>query len=144
MLALCWDDAERRYDLGVSNGEFAKDDSLRSLVLISVHTDRGIEPSELEEGEDDRRGWWADRYRKRKIGSRLWRLRNAKATPQNVELCRKYLDEALAWMVEDGLAERVEVEAKADGEVLRARVGIVRPGEVAPRFYESWEATRAA
>lgn len=143
MLAFCWDTAERHADLGVETGQYAKDDSLRVPVLISVHSDRVVEKAELEDFETDRRGWWADRYRTRPIGSRLWRLGNAKATDANVALCQTYLEECLQWMIDDGLADAIIAEAEADGDVLKGRVGVVEPGEVAPRFFAAWEATRA-
>ncbi len=148
-LALCYDADRRHYDLGVEGGQFVQDDSLRGPVRISVHTDRRVEPSELEPEETDQRGWWGDKFRDRPIGSRLWLLRNAKATPENAERGRLYMEECLAWMVETGLAtaivatsEIITLEGSADA--LRVTGGIIRPGDVAPRFFEAWEATRAA
>lgn len=143
-LALCYDADERHYDLGVEGGQFVLDDSLRGPVRISVHTDRRVQLSELDAaaGETDQRGWWGDRFRDRPIGSRLWLLRNAKATEANAALGRGYMDECLRWMVEDGLADSIVTQAELDFDVLKILGGIIRPGEVAPRFFEAWEATR--
>ena len=150
-LAHCYDSTRRHFDLGVEGGQFVHDDTLRGPVRISVHTDRRVEASELEDGETNQRGWWGDRFRDddEPIGSRLWLLNTAKPTVQNAEKGRIYMVECLIWMVRRGLAERIEAEAEiipleAGADAIRVTGMIYQPGDVAPRFSEVWEQTRAA
>lgn len=147
-LAHCYIPDRRYFDLGVAGGQFEHDNSLRVPVRISIHTDRRVEPTELEDGETDQRGWWGDKFRDEPIGSRLWLLRTVKATPENAERGRLYMDECLAWMVRTGLAERVlstaEIVDRGGGDVLSVTAEIFQPGDTAPRYSEVWEQTRAA
>ena len=75
------------------------------------------------------------------MGSRLWLLSRSKATQDTVNSARLYAEEAVQWMVEDGIAESVTAEAErhADG-VLAFRVEIVKPTEPASRWSDVWTA----
>jgi len=56
------------------------EDSLTTTVLLCLFTDRRAEVSDsLPDGGHDQRGWWADSYRARPVGSRLWLLSLEKA-----------------------------------------------------------------
>jgi phage gp46-like protein len=79
--------------------------------------DRAEDDDELLESLDgalDRRGWWAERLlddsENDRFGSRLWLLTRAKETAETRALARDYAEEALRWLVEDRIAERVDVE----------------------------------
>lgn len=91
------------------------DDSLETAVIMSLFTDRRAEDDDrLPFGESDRRGWWGDAYAdvpSRKIGSRLWLLEREKQLPEVLVRAREYALEALQWLVDDGRAARVDVEA---------------------------------
>ncbi|MBN2140672.1 MAG: phage GP46 family protein [Desulfovibrionaceae bacterium] len=101
-------------DLTLFQGDLAVDAELFSAVVVSLFTDRLAERSdELPAGETSRRGWWADATLPgdRRYGSRLWLLRREKQTAVVLARAKQYAEEALAWMLEDGLAESVEVSA---------------------------------
>ncbi|HLO61388.1 MAG TPA: phage GP46 family protein [Azonexus sp.] len=107
-------------------------------VIISLFTWRRANPDDELPG-DQRMGWWGDSFPtvpNDRIGSRLWLLSRAKFSKNNspVDRAREYAEEALAWLVEDGVVARVEVEA--------ARIGIDALG-LACRFYKS-DGTRRA
>ena len=62
-------------------------------------------------------GWWGDtfpRVAQDRIGSRLWLLAREKFSVKNSPVIRakEYAEEALAWMVEDGVAQQVTVDAQ--------------------------------
>lgn len=89
-------------------------------VLISLFTWRRAQPDDHVEGSS-RQGWWGDSFpsvENDKIGSRLWILSRAKFTAQHspVDFARECGEEALAWMVEDGVVARVEVETQRQGK----------------------------
>ena len=120
--------------------------TLEQAVLISLLTDRRAEADDaIPDGTTDRRGWWADALAEDgdRIGSRLWLLDRGKATRETATLAREYAEEALAWMVSDGVAAEVLVTAELgpDGEVGLEVVVIRDDGRtVALRFRSLWEA----
>lgn len=98
------------------------------LVYISLFSDAraddGDELLSAADGKRDRRGWWAeglagdgDRF-----GSKLWLLVRAKESAETRARARDYAEDALRWLVEDGIAERVDVEILSPE---LARCGIV-------------------
>jgi phage gp46-like protein len=99
-------------------GALAEDGGIETAVLISLFTDAQASLAELASGTnaDDRRGWWADAFAAPegdRIGSKLWLLARAKQTPDTLERARIYAREALQWLIDDGIARDVEIEATA-------------------------------
>lgn len=140
-------DMEAGADLALDQFALATDDGLETAVILSLFSDaRALDDDMLPLGQTDRRGWWADAYpatRGDRFGSRLWLLRAAKQLQQSLNLARQYAEEALAWLVADGVAKKVEVEAFIPrDEVMGMTVRIYRPdGTVAPiRFEMLWSA----
>lgn len=115
-IALLWDGEAFAADLGVESNDLVPDDGLKTAVLLSLFTDRRAEDGDqLPAGETDRRGWWADGVpvvAGDQMGSRLWLLAREKQTPAIRERLQKYAAEALQWLVDDKVAERVEVAAE--------------------------------
>jgi phage gp46-like protein len=93
-------------------GNLALGSDLEAAVWTSLFSDRRALPDDvIPDGTDDRRGWWGDTYADKPIGSRLWLLDRAKRIPETLRRAEDYAREALAWLVEDGVAARVEVTA---------------------------------
>ena len=134
-------------DLALENLALVRDDGLQTAVVLSLFIDRRAEDDdELPDNTGDRRGWWADAYpaiAEDRIGSRLWLLSREKQLPSVLARAREYAEEALAWMVEDGVAEAVEVEASwVRSGLLGLLIRIVRPSAPAVeyKFDYLWEA----
>lgn len=145
-LALIWNDAAANADLGLLGADLATDDGLRTAIIISLFSDRlARADDDLPDNTADRRGWWGDSFPQFDgdlIGSRLWLLDRAKEVPATLTSAQDYAVEALAWLIEDGLATTVSAEAvwTAPG-ALGLTVTVTRPdGEVAG-FYFLWEAS---
>ena len=86
-------------------------------VIISLFTWRRANADDPLPG-DQRMGWWGDSFPAAdndRIGSRLWLLSRSKLTATTVAKAKEYAEEALAWLVADGVAARVEVEASRVG-----------------------------
>jgi phage gp46-like protein len=86
-------------------------------VVISLFTWRRAKADDLLPG-DQRMGWWGDNFAAvpgDQIGSRLWLLSRAKLVPETLARAKEYAEEALAWLVQDGVAARVEVQAERQG-----------------------------
>lgn len=110
-IALIWDG--HGCDLALDGNDLQLDDGLQTSILISLFSDRRARADDTLPGDDrDRRGWWADAYPQiegDQIGSRLWLLSREKEIPETLRRAKEYADEALAWLVIDGIAARVEV-----------------------------------
>ena len=110
-------------DLAIENGDLFTDDGLDTAALISLFTDRRAEEDDVIDPLDrnqDRRGWAGDLVGLPgdRIGSRLWLLQRA-TLPTDTRfggvptalLVQQYAAEALAWMLEDGVASSVTPKA---------------------------------
>lgn len=133
-------------DVQLQGHDLAQGDQLKSAVIISLFTDRRAEPDDALPGSvEDRRGWWGDAFpvvAGDRIGSRLWLLAREKHLASVIERGRQYAEEALAWLVEDGIASRVTVLAEAPRPGLLALgIAIERPRQqdVEFRFSRAWE-----
>jgi phage gp46-like protein len=116
-IALFWDPARFQADFGFSSGDLASDSDLTTAVIVSLFTDRRAEDDDpLPDPSASRRGWWGDALgavgNGRRIGSRLWLLSREKQLKEVVNRGREYAGEALQWLVEDGVASRVTVDAQ--------------------------------
>jgi len=134
-------------DLVMAEGDLVLDDGLNTAILVSLFSDRRAEAhDELPDPGESRRGWWGDGLNddNDQIGSRLWLLVRRKQTPETRQYFEDFTREALAWLVQDGLAERVEVEA-AWAAMGRLDVNIVihRPAGGTEKFIFTWNAQAA-
>lgn len=136
-------DFDHGADLALEQFALAADDGLETAVILSLFTDaRASDDDPLPFGESDRRGWWADAFPsvdRDRIGSRLWLLRREKQTQDTLNRAREYAEEALAWLIADGVARSVEVESFiVRNGVLGLSVVIQRPDASIARFrYET-------
>lgn len=135
----------------VSGFDLGRDDGLETAVIISLFTDRRASPEQIptELPQDDLRGYWGDIINATpsdQTGSLLWLLAREKQLPQVLGRAQQYCREALAWMVEDLIATRVEVTAQfiARGWMLIA-IDIFRPtgSPVRYQFNYEWAAQAA-
>ncbi len=134
---------EEGADLVLEEGDLAGEAGLLTAVLISLFSDaRALDKDPFPPEESSRRGWWADEQPDR-IGSLLWLLRREKVTRSTVERARQYARSALRWLVDDGIADHVEVEAAVrDTFTVMLTVRLHRGR--ARRWSEVWAATEAA
>lgn len=117
-MALRFNPAKGTIDLLFNDDGSLVDDETRALetaVLVSLHTNRRVEPSEVARNVS-RGGWWGDAYRPEGEpleGSRLWLLTSADSSERDlVQRAQEYARNALAWMLEDDVVESLEVVAE--------------------------------
>lgn len=100
-------------------------------VVISLLTWRRAEPSDPVD-DAELQGWWGDSYPAEpndRIGSRLWLLRRRSITPQTLRDAQRYCEEALQWLIDDGLVTAVQVTiTRAGVQQLTAQVVLSPPG----------------
>jgi phage gp46-like protein len=132
-------------DLSMRKDDVAEDLGLRTACLLSLFTDRRAEDDDpLPALDNDRRGWWADEFAQvqgDKIGSRLWLLDRSKRTGDVVRRAEELTREALQWMLEDRVAERIDVVVDARQVALLIAVTLFRPQRdpVTFRFAHVWD-----
>ena len=130
----------------LSGPTLASDDGLDTAVIISLFSDARARPGDTLPSQDDRRGWWGDAWPVTSgdvLGSRLWLLARSKQLQQSLNDARSFAEEALKWLVRDGIASAVTVDASIPRfEVLGLSVTISRPrgAPVRYRFEVLWEA----
>ena len=124
---------------------------LQTLVIASLFSDAPPRDGDPVDPGSPRTGYWADAYSPDAdvYGSRLWILKRSKLSKQTPILAKLYAEEALAWMVADGLASRVEFDAEIR-KINSATKGcflfgdVYRPNERTPIAFEPWELVRGA
>lgn len=119
-------------DMVIENGDLKADESLETASLISLFSDKRITLEELPPGEEDQKGWWGDQISTPegdRIGSKLWTLaRKGKVTDITVVEMEAILTDAFNWMLEDGIAATVVVDAEKNGlNEIRGSVKIFKP-----------------
>lgn len=87
----------------------ASGNDLATAVLISLFTDReATTDDQIPDGSADPRGWWAQDSTV-PIGSRLWLIFRAKRTQTTLAAAKNYAEQALQWLVDDGVCATFDV-----------------------------------
>lgn len=133
---------------GVESTDLSQAQSLNRAVIISLFTWRRANPDDLIEGQ--KMGYWGDAAEppetNDKIGSRLWLLSREKILPSTFNRAREYAQEALQWLIDDGVASKVDVLAERygnDGIALQCTIYRVDGSQAVLRFDNAWEYIRA-
>ena len=142
-ISVIWDPVNAQGDWGVAaTGDLITGNDLTTAVLISLFTDRVLSTDQLPpDGSNDRRGWWADTYEEMPIGSRLWTLARIAISnrTQLLATARDMCNEALAWLISDGVAQAVNVQTSFPAPtMLGIQIRVIEPnGNIQP-FQFSW------
>jgi len=113
-------------------------------VIISLFTWRRANPDDELPGTN-KYGWWGDTYadtNNDRIGSRLWLLSRSKLTAQTVLQAKEYAEEALQWLIDDGVAASVQVQSERwDLETLALGITLTRGDKttINIRFSNAWD-----
>lgn len=137
-------------DISVDAGDLVAEDGLKTAVILSLFLDRRADPDDaIPDGTGDLRGSWMDAFpvvTNDLRGSKLWLLAREKDLQSVLNRAREYAQEALEWMIEDGIAENVTVDAESQGNHrLALSVSLIRPDgrDIQYRFQLLWEAEHA-
>ncbi len=119
------------FDLLTDGSDIVTDETLETAIMISLFSDARVSKDEIPEWESSARGWWADALSDipgDTTGSRLWLLSREKQTFDVTLRAREYCEQALAWLVADGVASSVNVECEFVGrEILGISVTVTKP-----------------
>lgn len=132
---------------GLESTDLSTHESLTRAVIISLFTWRRANPDDITEGQ--KMGYWGDVAEppevNDKIGSRLWLLSREKVLNSTFNRAREYAKEALQWLIDDGVASRVDVIAErfgADGMALQCSIYRLDGQNITLRFDNAWEYIR--
>jgi phage gp46-like protein len=126
--------------LTVLNNDLDRDGGLKTAILISLLSDKRASDFEaLPDVSATMRGWWADALQPDQIGSKLWLLERSKLDSRTVELAEHYTRDALQWMIDDGVANKVNVQATIlSNETLRILISIHRTKDLVSSYFYNW------
>jgi len=141
--ATIWDVQNGRGDWVLVGQKLQDGNDLETAVIISLFTDRIAAPDDvIPDGSTNPRGWWGDTDPRYPIGSRLWLLDRSTQTQAVLNRCQDYCAEALQWLIDDGVAASVDVNAFFPArEMLGVEITINRTdGTTVPlKFQWSWK-----
>lgn len=103
-----WDPATSKGDWEIGVGDLVSGSDLETAIYISLFTDRLAREDDVIDGTD-RRGWWGDTDSAYAIGSRIWLLKRQKLTPAVAKLATGYAEEALQWLIDDGVLGNISI-----------------------------------
>lgn len=108
-----WNPVTLMADWQMAGADLAQGTDLITAAYISLFTDRLAQPSDvIPDGTNDPRGWVGDLGAAYPIGSRLWLLTRAKATQDTLNNAYDYIQEALQWMLDDGVVARIDIDVE--------------------------------
>lgn len=114
--------------------------NLRAVLFGSLFSDARAQDGDLVgDVTEERRGWWADGVEGRSTssGSRLWTLFFKPTT--TLREIQDFAREALQHLIDDGVAEQIDVTAIRDGTVIAIVVDVIaRRGRTTERFASLW------
>lgn len=128
-----------RAGLSIEQNDFAVDSGLENAVLMSLFLDaRDPNASAFDE---DPRGYWASEFLPFPWGSLLWKLAREKPSQALAKQTERYAAEALAWMVRQGVAERVDVRCSFEKDRILLGVNVKQPGRqmLTNRYALNWQ-----
>lgn len=141
--------APRSYVERLATYALELEDTLQTAIILSLFTDKRASPDDrLPLNETNRRGWVGDEFmsdgfsdRPDNWGTLLWLLYIGKVTDDVPAKAVFTCKEGLAWLVRDGIADRIEVTAQWVGDRadrLAIRPQIFKPGQITPVYDVLW------
>jgi phage gp46-like protein len=130
-------------DLALLLGDLEHETTMRTAILLSLFSDARATPDELRNhGGDDPRGACIDALSPvegDRFGSKLWLLFREKQIPETLNRAKRYCEDALEWLREDGIARLVEVVTAWIGQGrMSITITITKPDDVTDRFAFVW------
>lgn len=131
-IRIAWDTTlmEGDFNFLVDSQDLESDEGLETAVIISLFSDRRARADDIlpDPNSQNRRGWWGDLISPDvegdQIGSRLWLLNREKTLESVLVKAKEYAEEALQWLIDDGVAAEVVVVAEREKIVGSDRLGI--------------------
>jgi phage gp46-like protein len=139
-IRIMWDNTQGLGDWALAQGDVLTGQDLETACLTSLFSDALATPDFTPtDGTTDRRGWWADTYLGMPLGSNLWQLDRAKTTRAALGTARAYAQNALAWLITDGVAAEIIVNTTwLSTTMIGIAIALTRPNGTQTRFMFAW------
>lgn len=142
-IGLYYDTEKDLFDLQIENGDLKFDSGLETAVIVSLFSDARVSDEQLPQGATFKRGWFGSKLSnidQDNIGSRLWTLEREKVLPEVLRKYEDYCREALKWLIEDGIASSIKVQASFNAsKQLLGVISIEEPAGATSRFQFLWD-----
>lgn len=145
-IRVIWDNSLAIGDWGLAEGDLETGQDLETACLVSLFSDALATPDFIPtDGTTDRRGWWGAPYLAVPLGSNLWQLERSHKTRAKLGEAQRYAENALRWLVDDGLARQVTVNTRwLSSTMLGIAIAIIKPDGTQTRFMFGWAWTGLA
>tara|TARA_R110002074_G_scaffold253081_2_gene425060 strand:- start:8136 stop:8600 length:465 start_codon:yes stop_codon:yes gene_type:complete len=116
-IRVIWNADTQSADWIIVNGQLDSGADLESSVVLSLFTWARADADDVLPVPGDRKGWHGDLdgealHGLKRVGSKLWLLSREIQTEQTRGRAVEYATAALAWLINDGVAGRIDVEAE--------------------------------
>ena len=135
------------FDIAIEDGDLASEEGFDTAIYTSLFTDSRASESQVLAPEN-RRGWLGDLasdVEERQLGGLLWLAEQRRHNQDTLNEVIDYSRKSLNWMVEDNIAQKIEVS----GEII-PRSGIALDivitspkGFTSNHYVPMWEVTGA-
>lgn len=123
-------------DIAFENGDMVPCEGVETSVLLSLCINSGNRSNGVARLENSVGGYWGDAGESYSLGSKLYEHGFRNETFDNV--VKSDVEDALKWMVDDGIISGVECSVDGEDVVLK----VLRPeGDQEMRFSKLWEGT---
>ena len=124
-IKIIWSPSLMEGDFEFSNSinDLTGDAGIGTAIVISLFSDRRASDDDIlpDVNNLDKRGWWGDlgfpEFEEDRIGSKLWLLGREKTLDSVLMKAKSYAEEALQWMIDDGVAIKIEVSVERVGVI---------------------------
>lgn len=134
------------FDIVIENGQISSVEGMETTILVSFFTDARA-PSALVPDALLRRGWVGDILKAeqaRFTGSHLWLLDQARMISRTFSQAEIYAQNAFKSLVEDGVANSVNIDIDTSFRKIDIGVEIVISENITERYNILWRRTNAS
>lgn len=109
---------KKEFDVAVQNADLVTGNDLATAIYISLFTWARAKNDDDIPSDTLKFGWWGDKIAEdnnHNTGSRLWLLLRKKMTQETINEAVSYIEEALEWMVKDGVVSKINIAPEIKG-----------------------------
>ena len=144
MIRIVWDADKGGGDFSCGADGTDTRNPLETAVILSLFCDARADAGDDVHDGIDRRGWWAQSYfdDDHVWGSKLWQVLMGKATQGALQRAQRACEDALQWLIRDGVCSAVEVDTwwiEGRQGYMGIRVVLQRPDKLDPQYAGPWE-----
>lgn len=100
-------------------------EGMKHAILQSIYNNaESTQNDRARMDKDERGGCWSDELLSI-VGSRDWTLHREKLTAQTINLAKRFYEDALAWLVNDGYAKTIIIKVWEEKPTVMGRIATV-------------------